>query len=496
MQLKLHLQNYSLTLVQQTKEIPILRGLNFSIGQDEVVGLIGISGSGKSMTAKSILRLHQALGVLKEDGSIDLTIDNKQFDLLTTEGHREAAKHIGIVFQQSAQVLNPIQKIGKQLTEKLGKRPSSEDKTKIKELLEEVELLPAQRFYDAYPHQLSGGQIQRVLIAMAVINNPKLIIADEPLSALDLATQNEVLELLGKLKEKYKTSILFISHDLNLVQSFCDRLVFIDDGIIIEEGSTVEIFTNPSTELVRKHVSTIQDETIERRESDENKVALFRLTNVSKQYQSEQIFTVSQTTISVLEDYDLEIYEGEVLGLAGPSGSGKSTLGRLLLLLEPMDAGEIFYKDRNLAEFTGRELQNFRRECQIIFQDPFSSMSPHRTVRQHFQDASRVMGIAYDDNLITPVLELVNLSGDLLDRLPAKLSGGQRQRVLIARAIFMEARLIVCDEILSSLDSLVAYSILALLKKIVAKRGLTVLFITHNQKYLKKICDRIIVLKS
>ena len=250
MQLKLHLQNYSLTLVQQTKEIPILRGLNFSIGQDEVVGLIGISGSGKSMTAKSILRLHQALGVLKEDGSIDLTIDNKQLDLLTTEGHREAAKHIGIVFQQSAQVLNPIQKIGKQLTEKLGKRPSSEDKTKIKELLEEVELLPAQRFYDAYPHQLSGGQIQRVLIAMAVINNPKLIIADEPLSALDLATQNEVLELLGKLKEKYKTSILFISHDLNLVQSFCDRLVFIDDGIIIEEGSTVEIFTNSSTCLL------------------------------------------------------------------------------------------------------------------------------------------------------------------------------------------------------------------------------------------------------
>jgi len=181
--LKLQLNNYSLSIVQRTMDLPILRGLDFSVNHDEVVGLIGISGSGKSMTAKSILRLHHTLGEIREEGSLELTIADQQFNLLTPEGYLTAAKHIGIVFQQSTKVLNPIHKIGNQLAERLRKKVSVEEQTKIMELLEEVELSPAQRFYDAFPHQLSGGQIQRVLIAMAVINDPKLIIADEPLSA-------------------------------------------------------------------------------------------------------------------------------------------------------------------------------------------------------------------------------------------------------------------------------------------------------------------------
>lgn len=496
MQDLLKLEDYSLSLVQATEKINILDRISFSLKADEILGLVGASGSGKSMTAKSILRLHHQLACIKEEGKVSINIDGKLSNLLTDSGYLLASKYIGIVFQQSAQVLNPSQKIGDQLIEKyqLYNKNAADQISVIKDLLGEVELIPVDRFYDAYPHQLSGGQIQRILIALSLIAKPKILIADEPLSALDELTQGEILKLLQRLRSTYNTSIIVISHDLSLMRSLCDRIVFLEKGRVLQQGPTEEIFCSPATPLIAQHVASHQSASFRKHEPLQKEV-LFKLSQINKQFESEKVFKRSdKSSVRVFRDFYMEINAGEILGLIGRSGSGKSTLGRIVLNLESVDSGTVSYKGRDLLQMTKREKQQFRQKCQIIFQDPFSSMSPHRTVQQHFEDAAKVIGAKYRESDFTASLEKVDLGQEVLARLPRTLSGGQRQRVLIARALYMKVEFLVCDEILSSLDRLVARSILKLIKKVVAEQQLTVLFITHDRKIVEEICDRVVTL--
>jgi len=478
--------------------LEILDKINFKVKSAEILGLIGASGSGKSMTAKSIMRLHQSLAIAGESGSIALTTTDGPQELLEEGGHKVAASEIGFVFQQSEQVLNPIQKIGKQLLEKRKIMPSGSTADmgmELLDLLEEVELHPAQRFFDAYPHQLSGGQIQRVLIALALINRPKLIIADEPLSALDTVTAGGILQLLQKIKTRYHTALIIISHDLQVVRELCDNLVFLDQGRVIEQGSTVEIFSQPKTPLVQQYVANQSMVHVESR-TNKRTEPLFEIRGLAKQFQSDNIIAknLDEQMVHVFRDYNMSIYKGEIVGLQGKSGSGKSTLGRILLRLETVDSGTILFRDQDIFGFDKKAMKNFRQQCQIIFQDPYSSMSPHRTLLEHFNDAASVLAQKTDLDEVQRYLTYVNLDRSLRSRLPHQLSGGQRQRAMIARALYMQVEFLVCDEILSSLDTLIAQDILGLIRKIVAERDLTVLFISHDQYILEQLCDRIISL--
>lgn len=492
------LEGYGLSLEKDGSEHLILRDLNLEVKPGEIVGLIGASGSGKSMTARAIMRLFQSYDSFSESGSLSLVTAESPQSLITTKGYKLAAENIGLVFQQSAKILNPSQKIGDQIAERLilSNIPKPQLYQKVTAMLADLELHPAERFYDSYPHQLSGGQMQRALLALAFINKPKLLIADEPFSSLDTKTRTEILALIKSIHEKYKTSILLISHNLNLVESICDRLYFIDKGSIIESGTTKTIFSNPTTDLVKQHVS-LHGITRSKSALVERSIVLFELKGVSKSFASQAILSDKRMNEhQVLDAFSMKIHEGEILGLVGPSGSGKSTIGRMLLRLENVDDGQILYQGNDIHLYSKNEMRRFRQECQIIFQDPLSSMSPHRTVEQHFQDASSVIRRAYSRVEVIDYLAQVEIDGSLLDRMPMQLSGGQRQRILIARVLYMQSRFIVCDEIFSSLDRLVAQEILGFLLRLVEKFSLTLLVISHDKTLLKQVCDRIVSLKG
>ncbi len=496
----LKLIDYSFRLNGDTAPVHLLDEINLEIYPKEIVGFVGASGSGKSLTALASSRLLYRFSEYEESGQMHLALDDKTQNLLDGDHTQLVSSQLGLVFQQSSVVLNPTQKIGKQLEEKLLLKSTAAPQSRRAEIIslfEEVELSPGERIYEAYPHQLSGGQLQRVLIALAVITRPRLVIADEPLSALDSNTQAQILELIQKLNKTHGISFLLISHDLNVVKELCTRLYIIDGGRIVESGPTEQLFHKPQSPQLQELIAlSKRTETMHKVETVNQ--PLFSIQNLTKSYQGRSILgqKIASKTVSVLHDFNLDIYKGEVLGLMGQSGSGKSTLGRAILRLEEIDSGTIIYQGANIFGFSPLELKKFRKECQIIFQDPFSTMSPHRTVLQHFEDAASVLGRALDRTRVEEILAIVNLEPLILDRPPSQVSGGQRQRVLIARAIYMKAKFLVCDEILSSLDVAVGSKILSLLNRLVKEYGLTILFISHDKAVLDQICTRIIVLDT
>jgi len=495
----LKLEGYGLTISNDGFQSAILNDMDLYISPGEIVGLIGASGSGKSMTARAMLRLLHPFQSYEERGQLSVRVDEKEESLMTDIGHRQAAKHIGLVFQQSTRILNPTQKIGAQLGEKLihNNLSNSDISARVLSLLDNLDLQPAQRFYESYPHQLSGGQMQRVLLALALINEPKLLIADEPFSALDTDTQAQILSLIKNLHKKYRMSILLISHDLSLVKSLCERLYFIDKGRIIESGSTAQIFKNPNSELVQRHVALASAKNQKSLSENGEAQVLFELQGINKTFASKAILSEREHhKHEVLTAFNMKICEGEILGLVGQSGSGKTTIGRMLLRLEAIDGGQVLYKGSDIHRFSKKEMKQFRQDCQIIFQDPLSSMSPHRTIKQHFQDAASVINEPYTREEVISNLEKVDLDETLLDRVPMQLSGGQRQRVIIARVLYMKASFIVCDEIFSSLDRLVADEIMNLIVRLVQNHSLTLLLISHDRALLEQVCHRIVSLEE
>ena len=465
----LHIKNYDLSIREGDGYRTLLDNLNINVKKGQIVGLAGPSGSGKSLTISAILQLlHYRNRGFRQSGDIlyngDSLIDNPDINRIRNQD-------IGLVFQQSSQIFNPSQRVGAQIKEKLQLYSRVDSpKTTVINSLGTVRLKDPQKIYDAYPHELSGGQIQRCLIAMAIINRPHLLIADEPFSSLDTVVKTELVDLFRQISRTQNSSILLVSHDQEVLKELCDRIYNINNGKIIENPDT-PIRTLPSLGL------------------NSSLIPLLAVINVSKAYKSGFL---NSRNVRVLKEINLTINKAEIVGLYGDSGAGKSTLARILARLDQPSSGRITYMGKDIDKFTKKELQEYRSKCQIIFQDSFSSMSPHRTVKQQLSDVFYVLNKAYDASEVNRFFAVLNLDNELLKRYRHELSGGQRQRIMIARALVLGVEFLICDEILASLDAEVGYILLEELRQLNQSLGLTILFISHDLEALNKFCTRVI----
>lgn len=483
--------NYEETTVQAVKNV------SFELRKKHILGIVGESGSGKSITAKSILGLlpdypdHTLTGEIIFNGQ-SLT------NLSTSALQQIRGKDISMIFQDPLSSLNPRLTIGKQITEVLfqHKRVSkSEAKSMTIDILEKVGIKHATRQFDAYPHELSGGMRQRVMIAMALILKPQILIADEPTTALDASTQNQLLQLMKSLYEYTETSIIFITHDLGAVYQFCDDVIVMKDGSVVESGTVESIFKSPQHTYTKRLIDAIPDIHQTRPPRPLNNDILLKFDRVSVDYKSP-----SGSLYRAVNDINLAIRKGETLGIVGESGSGKSTLAKTVVGLKEVSEGFIWYNELPLSLFKDDELKALRREIQMIFQDPFASINPRFKVIDVIKRPLIIHGKVKDnDDIIKTVvslLEKVGLDQSFLYRYPHELSGGQRQRVSIARALAVEPKVIVCDEAVSALDVSIQKDIIELLKQLQLDFGITYLFITHDMGVINEICDRVAVMKN
>jgi peptide/nickel transport system ATP-binding protein len=512
--------------------------VNFSLDQGETLGIVGESGSGKSVTSLSLLRLiPYPEGEIKEgniffrepNGTVSslLSLTEKQL-----QGFR--GKAIGMIFQEPMTSLNPVLTCGFQVAEtmrwhlKIGKK---EAKLRAIDWFNEVKLPNPQSIFESYPHQLSGGQKQRVMIALAMSCNPTLLIADEPTTALDATTQQSILDLMKELQVKHGMSILFITHDLNLVSGFADRVVVMYKGKIVEEGKTSQLFRSPSHPYTKgllqcrppsnerpKRLPTIAEfldislpkTSIETETTEERKQRLDKIYSLPPILQIKNLETVFPSHYSFFGKADMfvkavnsvsfSVYPGETLGIMGESGSGKTTLGRSILQLVKARSGNVIFGGQEIQGMSQKELRSVRRELQIIFQDPYSSLNPRLTAGSAIMEPLLALpeyhGNEERKRRTLELLEMVGLSPEHFGRYPHEFSGGQRQRICIARTLAVQPRLIICDESVSALDVSVQAQILNLLNQLKNEFGFTYLFISHDLSVVRFMSDRIITMRN
>ena len=554
----LEVQNFSLELKQDENWNSILSSLSFSLTQGETIGVVGESGSGKSVTALSIMQLLSnkiskiteggiffdetrsplPAGELKGGENDEMMREAPQKKIELTNSSEKVLQQmrgnrIAMIFQEPMTSLNPVIKCGKQIEEALllhTRLSKKEAKQKTIELFGDVQLPEPAKVYDKYPHELSGGQKQRVMIAMAMSCNPDILIADEPTTALDVTVQKNILELLKQLQKKYGMSIIFITHDLGVVAQIAHRVLVMYKGAIVEQGDVQAIFKNPQhpytqgllacrpklnekpdrlptikdvmmRRLDDEMIRRLDDEMMRGCEGNVLSFPLIQIQNLNKQYPiRKKNLLEPQTFFQVLKNINLDIYEGETLGLVGESGCGKTTLGRTLLRLVEPDSGNVFYKEKNLATFSNSEMRRLRKEIQIILQDPYSSLNQRLTIGQMLMEPMTVHHILSNDkerkNRAIELLERVGLRENHLHRYPHEFSGGQRQRIAIARALTVNPKFIVCDESVSALDVSVQAQVLNLLNDLKKEFNLTYLFISHDLSVVKYMSNRIAVMQQ
>ena len=501
----------------------IIPNLSFDVHHNEILGIVGESGSGKSITAMSLMGLlpkqEESLQAsrLDFDGQSLIPFDEKRFRTLR-------GKEIGMVFQDPMSALNPSMRCGKQILEVIALHsslPKKDHQAHLHSLLEKVKLPDPKSMAKRYPHQLSGGQQQRVLIAMAIACQPKLLIADEPTTALDPEVQENIMALLKSIQKESKMSIVLISHDLNMVHRWADRVLVLNKGVCEELGTAKQLFQQPKSPYTKGLINAVPPvdrrpkrlQTIEDFINDTPKAANETKTSRSKRhkqlYQQSPILEVKglQKTFSqgkqshvALHKINFSLYPGETLGLVGSSGSGKSTLGNCLLKLTQPDEGEILYLGTRIDNLKGGLLQQYRKDIQLIFQDPFSSLNPKKKIGHMLTEPMLVHNIGKNkhdrvDRAIQ-LLEQVGLEASHINHYPHMFSGGQRQRIGIARALAVEPKLIVCDESVSALDRSVQAHVLNLLNKLKESYALTYLFIGHDLEVVRYMSDRILHLQN
>ena len=525
----LSVKNLSLGFKSRNNTNAVLHDIGFDVLANEIVGIVGESGSGKSVTNLAVL------GLLPQK-SVDISSGEILFegaDLLnysTQELQEIRGNAISMIFQEPMSSLNPSMRCGKQVTEILQrhkKLSAQEAKTETLNLFEQVKLPRPASVFKAYPHKISGGQKQRVMIAMAIACKPKLLIADEPMTALDVTVQKEIILLLKELQKETGMSILFISHDLSLVSEIADRVIVMYKGKIVERGTAASIFKNPQEEYTKaliyarpstkerlERLPTVADflnqkpmapavsEAVRTAKHQKlySKTPLLEIKNARKEYYSNVSFFGKKETIKAVNDVSFKIYEGETLGLVGESGCGKSTLGNLILHLDQVTSGHIFYQGTDLTRLKTRDLRKLRRDIQIIFQDPYSSLNPRLTVGQAITEAMEVHKLYASKKErkaeALKLLEQVGLLPEHYDRYPHEFSGGQRQRIGIARTIAVKPKFIVCDESVSALDISVQAQVLNLLNTLKEEYNFTYLFISHDLAVVKYISDRLLVMRN
>ena len=522
----LHVKNLSIKFSSHKNEIEVVKQISFELGVNKILGIVGESGSGKSLTSLSIL------GLLSENAILDGEIFFKEKNLVTLsdkEFQKIRGKNIGMIFQEPMSSLNPTLTCGNQVYEVLKQHTGLNKKEIFKEvitLFEKVKLPTPHRIFKSYPHQLSGGQKQRVMIAMAIACKPDLLIADEPTTALDVTVQKEIIVLLKELQAENKMSILFISHDLSLVSEIADDVIVMNEGLIIEQGKTKAIFRNPRKQYTKglinskpslskrlKKLPTVEDfikkeffsELYTQSEREQfhqklyNSKPLLEVVNLKKYFNSDKYFSKNQT-IKAVNDVSFKLYEGETLGLVGESGCGKTTLGRSILHLEEITSGQLFYKGKDITVLSKAELIHLRKEIQIIFQDPFSSLNPRISVGNAILEpmtVHKILSSHKDRKLyVLDLLKKVGLEEDHFNRYPHEFSGGQRQRIGIARAIALQPKLIICDESVSALDVSVQAQVLNLLNELKKAFNFSYIFISHDLSVVKFMSDQLIVMNQ
>ena len=492
----LEIKNLSITFEFNDQMVNAVRDSSFKINRGECLAIVGESGSGKSVTALAIMRLIRSNSQLKITGSA--TYEKKNLlnsDEASLQNIR--GKKISMIFQEPMTSLNPLHNIEKQISECLISDQKS-NKTKCIELLKEVGIENPELRLSHFPHQLSGGQRQRVMIAMAIANKPDLLIADEPTTALDVTIQKQILDLLDKLRKKYKMSLLLITHDLGIVKKIADRVCVMEKGKIVEQNATSAIFGKPKHIYTKKLINSKPREKKIKKKNDE---IILSVKNLSVYYKNTNSFFLKNKNdaFQAVKNLSFDIAKGETLGIVGESGSGKSSIAQALLKLIDSD-GNFFFKNKNISNLNEKEFRFYRKNIQIIFQDPFASLSPRLTIQDivseglevHYKEKSKEEMI----DLTKKIINDVGLDSSMLSRYPHEFSGGQRQRIAIARALILNPELIILDEPTSALDMTVQSQIVDLLLKLQEKNNLTYIFISHDLKIVKALSDKIMVMKS
>lgn len=534
----------------ESETVKAVNDISFTLSRGETIGIVGESGSGKSVTSLSTMRLipnppgkitqGEIIYHTKNKGSVDLV------KLTEKEMRAYRGNEIAMIFQEPMTSLNPVYTCGDQVMEAIllhQKCTKKEAEERTLQLFKEVQLPRPEAILESYPHQLSGGQKQRVMIAMAMSCNPNVLIADEPTTALDVTVQATILELMAKLQKQHNMGILFITHDLGVIAELADKVIVMYKGKIVEQGAVLEIFSNPQHPYTKgllacrpplnkrlKWLPTVSDfmEINEKGQFTERHTSVHQLTNelcISQEERAQEhkklyaqqpilqvkniqtyfplkknIFGKPLSFVPAVDNVSFDVFPGETLGLVGESGCGKTTLGRTILRLIEPTGGEIIFDGKNIASLDQKEMRALRKDMQIIFQDPYSSLNPRITIGQAIMEPMQVHGILENDtarrNRVIELLQRVNMNESHFYRYPHEFSGGQRQRICIARALALKPRFIICDESVSALDVSIQAQVLNLLNELKREFNFTYIFISHDLSVVKFMSDRMVVMNK
>ena len=504
----LSVKNLNVTISNST----ILKKISFELQKNEILGFVGESGSGKSITAFSIINLFnskklQQKGKIFFNGDRIDSMSNKEFEKIR-------GSQISMIFQEPMSSLNPSMKCGNQVLETILKHKiikPNKGVLRVLDLFQKVKLKNPKVVFNKYPHELSGGQQQRVMIAIAISCNPKILIADEPTTSLDGIVKEEIICLLKEIQEKTKMSVIFVSHDLNLVSKFANNIIVINKGVVVESGETSQVFNNPQNAYTKMLLNSRTPKKIRpvRLPTIENKLKKYPLISKKdreerhqKIYSKEAVLKVKNLSFSyneklILSNVNFSIFKGETLGLIGESGSGKSTIVKSILNINNYSKGEIFYKNIDIKKYNNID---FRKSVQLVFQDPYSSLNSEIRIGNSIMEPMIAHQIYKNDkersSKVNQLLEDVGLQKSDFKKYPSEFSGGQRQRIVIARALSLSPDVLICDESVSALDVSVKAQVLNLLNRLKEKFSFTFLFISHDLSIIKYMCDRVIILNK
>ena len=490
----------------------ILKNISFDLKKNQILGFVGESGSGKSITAFSIINLlngknFEKKGKIIFNGNRIDSISNKKLEKIR-------GSQISMVFQEPMSSLNPSMKCGNQVLEVLLKHTnlnSKEGSIRVLNLFNKVKLQSPENVFGKYPHELSGGQQQRVMIAIAISCNPKVLIADEPTTSLDGIVKKEIISLLKEIQKETKMSVIFVSHDLNLVSKFANNIIVLNKGVIVESGNSSQIFNNPQNAYTQMLLDSRTPKKVRpvRLPTIENKLKKYPLISKKdrnerhqKIYRNEAILKVKNLSFSyyeklILSNVSFDIFKGETLGLIGESGSGKSTIAKSILNLNNYNMGRIFYKNIDIKKYNNTD---FRKSVQLVFQDPYSSLNPEIRIGNSIMEPMIAHKIYENDkerlSKVNQLLKDVGLQKNDFKKYPREFSGGQRQRIVIARALSLSPDILICDESVSALDVSVQAQVLNLLNNLKEKFSFTFLFISHDLSVIKYMSDRVMILNK
>jgi len=496
----LDIRNLSILLPDGADRRFAVEDISIDLNPGETLCIVGESGSGKSLTARAVMGLLPGPKVRVGAGEINFL--GEDTTKVTPERLRDIrGNEISMIFQEPMTALNPVMRIGDQIDEIFRfhvSMPAKERSARSLQLLTDVNLPDPAHIMRAYPHELSGGQRQRAMIAMALALDPKILIADEPTTALDVTTQAQILKLIKELQQQHQTGVLFITHDFGVVADIADRVAVMQYGKLVEMGTVDEVLNAPQHPYTQALIAAIP-KLKPRAAREQSKESVLSAHGLRKTFGSKSRFGFGKQArvVHAVNDVSIEVHRGETLGIVGESGSGKSTMARCLIRLIDVDDGEIYVGDQEISKLDRKHMRPHRRRMQMVFQDPFASLNPRIRVGQIIAQGPLLQGVDKEESYkrAKELISIVGLEESAFDRFPHEFSGGQRQRIGIARALALKPDILIADEPVSALDVSIQAQILDLLDKIRKQMNLSMVFITHDLRVAAQVCDRVAVMQ-